>query len=161
MFATVTKKYISLIDKVEDMTTYDFLSKCAILLPQIYYFGQLLPDVELLDKNKMDEASYVEWYALLSKKIAKSLGEHNVYMEVFDPVQDKEAIQASLADDLSEIYLELKQSLTNYETGDSLKINSAIWNWKFGILGHCGNHIVSALRPIHRLVFDYMNSEYK
>lgn len=85
------------------------------------------------------------------------LGKYHFYHWVSDPISDEDTGGTSLADDLSDIYVDLKRSLLEYDSGDK---TNAIWQWKFDLRGHTGQHIVSALRPIHFLIYDHMDRDY-
>jgi hypothetical protein len=52
---------------------------------------------------------------------------------------------------------DLGNSLVTFDAGNQAQ---AIWQWKFDIAGHCGDHIVDALRSIHRAVSDHMSPDY-
>jgi hypothetical protein len=55
----------------------------------------------------------------------------------------------------------LKGSLIKYESGKEPRQRVAIWEWKFNLQEHCGDHLVDALRPIHRLIYYHLNPEYQ
>ncbi len=159
-FVIVVREYIELIGKLESISAFEFLNGCAVLLPQIYTLGLLLLDVEPVESSDSAEDKYLERYEVVSSIISKTLREYNVYSEVFDPVYEKDSIQITLSDDLADIYMDLIRPLMDYDSGDSLRMKSPIWDWKFNIRGHCGDHIVDALRPIHRLVFDHLSPDF-
>src|SRR5512145_450640 len=148
-FISLVREYISLIDGVSVQTHPRlFLSKCRLLLLQIYTLGIQLPDVEPQDS----EASKPDYPSPMSS-IGILLGKYDMYNEVFDPIIDNEIVAASLSDDLADIYRDLKDPLLDY---DQDKRDDAIWSWKFNIQGHCGDHLVDSLRAIHRLVNLYI-----
>jgi hypothetical protein len=157
-FVEVIRKYLALIDGLPGPTAREFLSECAILLPQIYAFSQQLPDVVLMD----DDALVAEEHKIESPmgRIMNLLGKYDVYSEVFDPVFDEEAIKTTLSDDLSDIYIDLKRTLSNYDSGDPRSRRIAIWNWKFHMKIHWGHHLVCAMCPIHSLVHDHLDPEF-
>jgi hypothetical protein len=92
--------------------------------------------------------------------IGQLLGEYDQYAEVFDPVVDREFLLTHLSDDLADIFSDLAVPLRWWDRGNDSARTQALWQWKFNITGHCGDHLVDALRPIHRLVFDHMNRDY-
>jgi Domain of unknown function (DUF5063) len=151
-FIGLVQEYLAVIDGAGETTPHTLLSKCALLLPQIYSLGLQLPDVKPTDNE-------VEWADVPSpmSTLVGLLGKYDMYGEVFDPVSDDESTKSSLGDDLADIYLDLKRPLLEFEGG---KANDAIWSWKFNISGHCGDHIVDALKVIHRLVHNHMPADY-
>ena len=68
------------------------------------------------------------------------------YWEVFNPYVYEDPVCGDLADDLSDIAADLKAGMNEYETG---RIGSAVFEWRFGLRNHWGQHIVNALRALH------------
>lgn len=70
------------------------------------------------------------------------------YWDVFDPLNelDTESVFNSLADDFTDIYLELKRGLLYYDRGHIIQ---ALWEWRFSFYIHWGTHLVGAQRAIH------------
>ena len=152
-FISLSREYILTIESLSDKTMpHAFLTKCLPLLIQIYTHGIKLPNVEP-DNNDVSKEDYPS--PVLS--IAKVLEKYDLYNKVFDPTFDENIITSTISDDLADIYRDLKDPLLDY---DNERKNNAIWSWKFNIQGHCGNHIVDALRVIHRLVNDHMSMDY-
>ena len=83
-----------------------------MLLPQLYITAMALPEVEPVEED-LPEPHVASPMGVLLKR----LGSFEVYMEVFDPVYDREATPASLSGDLSEIYLDLAKSMVCTITG--------------------------------------------
>ena len=150
-FVVLVRHYISLLDEAENLSLYNFLHECLLLLPQIYAHGLKLPDVDPLTEEPAGTQSG------LSPGPWVNLGKYDLYREVFDPVFDDDIVVSSLGDDLQSIYDDLMRPLPEYESGNR---DDAIWSWKFNIKGHCGDHIVDSLRAIHRLVNDHMPKDY-
>ncbi|MFO0553764.1 MAG: DUF5063 domain-containing protein [Polyangiaceae bacterium] len=154
-FASLVRQYASCIDGADDLTPHALLSRCARLLPLIYNAGLDLPQVDSVDP---DDTSPIDGAPTIPmSRLATKLGRCDFYYEVFDPVFDTEAIGASLVDDLAEIYLDLVRPLMAFDLGHEL---DAHWSSWFAIRGHCGDHLVDALRVIHRLVNGHLPTDY-
>lgn len=69
------------------------------------------------------------------------------YTEIYDPTVDDQApVIGDVADDLRDIYVDLKEGIASFERG--LVVNAVfIWKNTFGM--HWGRHALSALRAIH------------
>jgi len=158
IFVALVRSYLRLVEGCDSSTPRDFLGACAVLLPQIYAEGIQLPDVELPEEPFEFAA---RTFASPMTRIGKLLGKYDQYAEVFDPVVDREFLLTQLSDDLSDIYGDLRDPLEIYDEGGEPKRVEALWRWKFNLEGHCGDHLVDALRPIHRLVFDHLNPDYR
>lgn len=72
----------------------------------------------------------------------------DLYVDVFDPlaVYDKKpATYASLADDLLDIYRDVKPPLIAWNAGNYL---DAVWDWRYSFETHWHRHATSALRVL-------------
>lgn len=68
----------------------------------------------------------------------------NYYSECFNPlvVPAEEAVVADLADDLADIWRDLKPGLSLWKEGSR---NAAAWHWRFHFEAHWGHHATGAL----------------
>jgi len=153
-FVEATRKYLATVDDLTSQTRCDFLATCARLLPRLYELGQALPEVDPGEFSV--DLPHIESRMAV---IGKLLGDADEYAQVFDPIADRKFLMAYLSDDLSDIYSDLAGPLRLYDNGPEAVQAEAIWHWRFNITGHCGDHIVSALRPIHRLLYDHLCPE--
>jgi hypothetical protein len=78
--------------------------------------------------------------------------DNNYYSEIYNPMDDKEAIVGSIADDLADIYLGLKAPLLLYNQNTNESIANAKWHWNFNIKHHLGEHILGVLKPIYWII---------
>jgi hypothetical protein len=72
---------------------------------------------------------------------------HDHYWEVFDPYDLTEPVGGSLSDDVLDVYSDVRRGLWFWERGDEV---DAIWEWRFLLEAHWGDHAVDALRALHR-----------
>lgn len=150
-FVALVREYVDLVDRANEKTAHAFLRSCAAVLPRVYAAGLELPDVEPMDE---DLAPAVE--SPLSR-VRKLLGRDDNYSEVFDPYVDEPPVVGSLGDDPADIYLDLARPLRTFDAG---RVTDAVWEWRSGLRGHCGDHLVDAMRAIHRAVNSHMPPEY-
>ena len=150
-FSQLVRNYVRAIDKADELSPHALLSVCARLLPRIYADGLDLPDVETTNDTISAEV------ASPMGKLASLMGRHDFYHEVFDPCFEEKPVGASLADDLADIYLDLARPLAAFDAG---QISDAVWTWKFNLQTHCGDHLVDAMRVIHRLINSHMSPDY-
>ena len=68
----------------------------------------------------------------------------NYYSECFNPlaIPAEQPVTADLADDLADIWRDLKRGLALYEDG---AIEAAVWEWRFHFSAHWGHHACGAL----------------
>ena len=70
------------------------------------------------------------------------------YGEIFDPlpVPPEEPVVGDLADDIEDIYHDVVRGLQAYEQGQHAL---AVWEWRFHLRVHWGEHATSAIRALH------------
>ena len=68
----------------------------------------------------------------------------NYYSQCFNPlvVPAEEPVTADLADDLADIWNDVKRGLILYESG---AIEAAVWEWRFHFSAHWGHHACGSL----------------
>lgn len=111
-------------------------------LMKLYISALELPDMQP-DTGEAENAP-----EKISIKISRDLP--TLYWEVFDPLVNETPVCVDLYDDLSDIVRDLKDGISAYEHG---RIGDAVFNWRFGVMTHWGDHTVNAIRALHRLRF--------
>jgi hypothetical protein len=107
-FRITAERFCDLIDSSACLPRAEQLLRIYVVLPELIQRAIDLPVVETSDdepakKTKQARLTDQEW-GLLYEGLKKKLGDWNLYMDVFDPTRDTEAIRGSLADDLADIY---------------------------------------------------------
>jgi|GEM_PF-1407815 len=101
--------------------------------------------------------------------LISELGVEAFYWEIFDPmysekdgepslgwtITDREATQGWLVDDFADIYRDLKIELLKIDKiGTNEAVEDALWQLKWGLTHHWGQHCINALRYFHYLHYD-------
>jgi hypothetical protein len=116
------------------------LKHLVLSLLDLYTKGLYLPEVEPENDNVID-------FEISIPKIG--FNQFDPYWEVFNHYRLEEPVGASLSDDISDIYHDVKRGIILSEQKEQLK---AIWHWKFQFDIHWGNHAVDALRALHSAI---------
>lgn len=146
-FAASAEQFCSLMEHHQDYNAYEFIKRTADSLVTLYKVALSLPDVEC-DEEKEVVADLD--YAPL--QLSKTLGKYRSYWEIVNPYHEDEPVMGDLADDLGDLYHELKEGLVIYSADTKDAICWAVWHWRFGFEVHWGDHLVDALRALHRLI---------
>lgn len=77
----------------------------------------------------------------------------NYYHEFFSPYKlvEEDPVIGDLADDLADIYRDVKNGLLLYEQGH---VTEALWRWSQSFSLHWGRHATSALHALHAYAAD-------
>ena len=123
----------------ENVITADTVPYVMELLMQLYISAMNLPETEPETKASLSD---------ISEAVAIRFSDQipTTYWEIFDPHADKDTVCGDLIDDLSDIAADLKVGMKEYEAG---RFGNAVFEWKFGLNNHWGQHIVDALRALH------------
>lgn len=86
----------------------------------------------------------------LFSRLRTLLGGRDGYWMEFDAADDGQNMSGSLADDLTDIYCELKHGLMTLELSPS-SLDSVLDGWRNGFHKHWGQHLVDAERHLYAL----------
>lgn len=111
------------------------------IISQLFTSALNLPEVELKERH---------WGDVDVQLPTVEVKHHNVYTEIFDPYQDETPVTSCLEDDMIDIYIDIKKGLILFEQGH---IVNAIWEWRFGLEIHWGEHATSAIRALQSIKF--------
>lgn len=139
-FADRVRAYVAWIDGADGIEPLEFLRECSRLLPRLYAEALDLPSLQPDDRKPAVVASPL-------KALQRYLAPVDMYWTVFDPYErpDSELV-GSIADDLADIYLDLRRPLVDFDAG---AVGSAVWAWRFNMQVHAGEHLLQALHAMH------------
>ena len=158
-FGAVAQQFCSVVDSAANIDRTDLLVQIYRILPRLVGEAITLPYVKLGDDDdllqeqgqlespvnvRLSDEQCRHLYNLLKER----LGDWDSYMQVFDPTADNEAIFGSLADDIADIYRDLKEGLVLKEK-HLARQEDVIWTWRLLYYSHWGKHAIDALRTIH------------
>jgi hypothetical protein len=142
------RDYCNLIDRIP--AGVDWLSPLFQLLPRLHASVVALPDPG--GRDIQAEFSDLDDRFALFSKLRLSLGERDVYWLEFDHPEDTDSDDehrtGSLADDLTDIYFELKRGLRLLEAAGP---DAVAHFWEVGFTRHWGQHLVDAERHLYAL----------
>lgn len=158
-FAVVANRFCSVVDSASSIERTDFLLQIYRTLPKLIDEAISLPDVKLSDSDDPIEGSgqpalranvrqSVQEWGQLYNLLKEKLGDWDRYWQVFDPTEDDEAIFGTLADDMADIYRDLKEGLLLVEAHEAPP-EDIVWSWRFSFYSHWGKHAMDALLAIH------------
>jgi hypothetical protein len=140
----LARNYCELVDRLEE-TDPDWLHQVATLLPRLHaaVASLNLPEPTAGHHQFVDLDARFELFS----QLRHLLGDRDSYWLEFDVAEDEQSMSGSLADDLTDIYCELKQGLLRVD-GEPDK---AIEDWHNSYHLHWGQHLVDAERHLYEL----------
>ena len=144
---TIASEYCNKIEALEEQPDNRWLQDILHLLPQLNAAIMVfLRESEVEGQHR--EANLEVRFSLFSR-LHELLGEKDAYWMEYDMGID-ECKSGSLADDLTDIYCELKQGLRMLEEEREDK-DSVLSNWRRGYRMHWGRHLLDAERHLYDL----------
>jgi hypothetical protein len=142
------RAYCNLIDRIP--TSQDWLSPLFLLLPRLHASVVALRDPGGADVT--DERCDLDERFDLFSQLREYLGDRDRYWLEYDhpgdgPADDEHRT-GSLADDLTDIYFELKRGLRLLDSADP---DAVAHLWEVGFKQHWGQHLVDAERHLYTL----------
>jgi hypothetical protein len=155
-FGAVADEFCAAVDAASRIDRVELLARIYRILPKLINEAIKLPNITSDDDSDKAVESKLrpnvrlndEQWGQLYKSLKQKLGDWDGYTQVFDPTTDKEASFGTLADDIADIYRDLKEGLVLNETSQATP-EEIIWDWRFAYYSHWGKHAIDALLTIH------------
>lgn len=158
-FGAIAQKYCEIVESSSNLGKTELLARLYDVLPSLVDSAIHLPDAatwvddptneqpeDSMNAHSISPADSSARYELY-RSLKEKLGDADTYRMVFDATKDTAAIHCSLADDIADIYRDLKEGLVLMEKPNGAE--NAVWEWRFGFGSHWGHHALSALKAIH------------
>lgn len=146
----VAREYCSVIERFEGSQAGEatqLLATLSRVLPRLHAAVSAVGDVEgVLPQSEENE---MELRFELYSRLHQALGSLDAYWMEFDVARDGQEKSGSLADDLTDIYWELKAGLRDLQQLENA--DNALLRWGQGYRLNWGQHLVDAERHLYAL----------
>jgi hypothetical protein len=153
-FVAVANEYCKYSEHASELKGEELLRILQRLLPLLYLKASFLPDLKpnFEDGNEKFVAE-TDWN-LIHDAFRKKFASANDYLEVFDErmSESEGPVVASLAENMADIYQDLKDFILLYQTGTIEVMNDALWECRLNFERLWGQKLVNALRAIHKFI---------
>jgi len=125
------------------------------LLPFLYIKASLLPGLEPVFEDGNEKFVTEADWRKVNEDFRKQFGTADNYLDLTEDkfIQSENIVPASIAENLADIYQDLKDFLLLYQTGTSEVMNDAIWECRMNFENIWGQKLVNSLRAIHRFIY--------
>ena len=137
----------------DDVGEGEFARKVRNALARVYLAAALLGPPTAVGSDDDPPAARPEpsESRALWGTLAARFGEHDRYVDVFDPSQltddDAKAMSGSITQDLVEIDDDLAEAIAWLEQDTP----GVLWDVRFAFENHWGRHALACLRPLHQI----------
>lgn len=154
-FVAVANEFCKYAEHASGISGDELLRILQRILPFLYIKASLLPSLKpYFEKGNEKFVTESDWF-LVHDQLKKKFGSANDYPEVFDErFNDSDGpVTSSLAENMADIYQDLKDFLLLYQTGTNEVMNDAIWECRNNFENIWGQKLVNSLRAIHRFIY--------
>lgn len=154
-FTTVAVQYCGFIEECEGKGSNEFTDKITKILPLLYLKAILATETEPVNDEEPEETVNEADYNYILGKLYHIFGKNDTYLEVFlqDMKYSETPIVASISEDLTDIYQDLKNFITIYEYGIIENMNDALFVCIENFKTYWGQKLVNVLRALHTLKY--------
>ncbi len=140
----VARDFCELVDRADEEDS-SWLHQMAALLPRLHIAAEALGRSEHVVSHLITP-DLDDCFGLFLR-LRELLGPRDAYWMVFDVADDGHGMSGSLADDLADIYSELKYGL-HIMDAEPVQVLDL---WRSGYRMHWGQHLVDAVRHLYEL----------
>ena len=154
-FVAVANEFCKYAEHASELKEGEMLKILQRLLPLLYIKASFLPVFEPYFEDENEKfVTEADWYRI-QEAFKKQFGIADDYLEVFDDrFRESEApIPSSLAENMADIYQDIKNFLLLYQTGTREVMNDALWECKMNFENIWGQKLVNSMRAIHHFIY--------
>ncbi len=154
-FVRVAAEYATFLENVHRFSKKDILDKLHTLMALLYLKGTLLPRISSNFEEANEQFVSEEEWQIIHDSVKAKLGYHDEYPEITDPTSHEsvEPSIASIADNLADVYQDIKNFLSAYNMGNEEIMNDAIWECQMNFEEFWGQKLLNALKAIHQVYY--------
>ena len=151
---TVANDFCMFLEKAEDYSREEILIYLQKVIPLIYIKSSLLPDIPVNDEGFTEHFVTEEQWENLFNALHQKFGEDDIYYFInHHEKSHSEAIMASIAENVTDIYQDLKDFILLYQKPLVIYKENAVRDLKQLFESHTGFRLVNAHNAIHYLLF--------
>jgi hypothetical protein len=153
-FVAVANEFCKYAEHASEIKGEELLKILQRLLPLLYLKASFLPEFTPFFEDGNEKFVMEADWIVIHDAFRTKLGTANDYLEVFDErINDSEGpVVASLAENMADIYQDLKDFILLYQTGTMEVMNDALWECRLNFENYWGQKLVNALRAIHKFI---------
>lgn len=155
-FVTVAVQYCSFLENIESETKNEVTDKLTKLLPLLYLKAMLVPELEFEDEIYTEVTVTENDYNYVLSKVYNTYKKNDSYLEVFldDMKYSDTPISASISENLTDIYQDLKNFVSVFEMGVEESMSEALYLCTENFKLYWGQGLVNVLRALHSLKYN-------
>jgi len=150
---TVANEYCLFVEKAEEYPKKEILEYLNKICPLLYIKGTVLPDILLRYPEANERFVTEEQWEKIFSELRLKFEDHDEYWMI-DHTDESITRKASLADNFTDIYQDMKDFILLYQRNTVAAQENAVVEIKRLFLTHWGERIVNAMQYLHTVLYD-------
>ena len=154
-FVAAANEFCKYAEHAAEINGGELLRILQRLLPFLYLKASLLPVLEPVFEDGNEKFVTEADWEKVNEDFRRQFGTADTYLDlIWEKFSEAENIvPSSIAEDMADIYQDLKDFLLLYQTGTSEVMNDAIWECSMNFENIWGQKLVNSMRAIHRFIY--------
>ncbi len=157
---TVANEYCYFLENLEKKTIDEVLKFIYHIVPLLYLKGTLLPDLEVEHPEANEKFITAEQWEELFYTLRKIMGNKDEFW-IIDPlyINENEPLKASLSENLTDVYQDLKDFLLLYQKNTFAARENAVKECRILFATHWGYRLTHIMTKVHHIVNERKEEE--
>ena len=154
-FVTLSGEYCGFIDKSSNLSQEDIIQRAQKILPLLYFKTAVLPKMEKETEGSPQEFVSELDYNYILTNISEKLDTKDVFLDILEPVrlESSEAISLSMSECFVDIYQDLKNFISNFQSGVEEIMADSLWECKYAFETFWGPRLIALLNEVHNITY--------
>ncbi len=160
-FVTVAAEFCKFMEQIENMKRPMFVDTSLKILPLLYLKASMLPKCEMIREDAPESFVTEDTYEVLRMNVADILAEKDDYLDVFvkDMVYSDQPIKKSIAEDLADIYQDIKDFIFVFQLGLNETMNDSLTICQEHFKEYWGQTLVNTMRALHDIKYNQTDDD--
>lgn len=161
-FAASANEYCKYLEGIKDIGGIEILKVMQRLLPFIYLRASLLPMLEPeLEESNEKTVTEFDWTRMHDTLLAKT-GDDDPFPVIVDMGDPADGLYTgSIAENLADIYQDLRNFIVSYKSGNEDVMNDAVWEVLMNFEEFWGKKLINVLGAIHTVLYSLADDNDK
>jgi hypothetical protein len=155
-FVTVAAEFCNFLEQSENIKRLQFVDTSLKILPLLYLKASMLPECKMIGEEAPENYVTEETYEVLRMNLTDILAEKDDYLDVFikDMVYSDQPIKKSIAEDLADIYQDIKDFIFVFQLGLNETMNDSLAICQEHFKEYWGQTLVNTMRALHDIRYN-------
>jgi hypothetical protein len=160
-FVTVAAEYCAFIERSEGMKRAEFVDTLLKVLPLLYIKASMLAECEMMGEDGLETFVTEDDYEVVRINLQELLADRDDYLDVFveDMKYSDTPIRKSIAEDLADIYQDVKDFVCQFRSGLNETMHDALVTVCEHFAQYWGQTLVNTMRALHEVKYSAADDE--